>query len=69
MLLLCFSRAHLKECFEMLRQQVPNLEDHKTSNLSILRSAQKCIQVGMVSVAAFHRTVTLGVVVCSEVFK
>ncbi|KAI0222844.1 hypothetical protein LSAT2_025907 [Lamellibrachia satsuma] len=37
-------RAHLKECFEMLRQQVPNLEDHKTSNLSILRSAQRCIQ-------------------------
>lgn len=37
-------RAHLKDCFEMLRQQVPNLEDHKTSNLSILRSAQKCIQ-------------------------
>ena len=51
----------------MLRQQVPNLEDHKTSNLSILRSAQKCIQVGVVSGAAFGQTVTLGIVVCSDV--
>ncbi|KAK3751818.1 hypothetical protein QZH41_013272 [Actinostola sp. cb2023] len=37
-------RAHLKECFDILKKQVPNLEEKKTSNLNILRSALKYIQ-------------------------
>ena len=43
--LLCYRRAHLKECFDNLKQQVPNMEDKKTSNLSILRGALRYIQV------------------------
>lgn len=38
-------RAHLKECFDILKKEVPSLEDKKTSNLNILRSALKHIQV------------------------
>ncbi|XP_029191934.2 max-binding protein MNT-like [Acropora millepora] len=38
-------RAHLKECFDILKREVPSLEDKKTSNLNILRSALKHIQV------------------------
>ncbi|CAH1800732.1 unnamed protein product [Owenia fusiformis] len=39
-------RAHLKECFELLKSQIPSIEDlKKTSNLSILRGALKYIQV------------------------
>lgn len=39
-------RAHLKECFEMLKKQVPAAPDEKkTSNLSILHSAIRYIQV------------------------
>ncbi|XP_022182316.1 max-binding protein MNT-like isoform X4 [Myzus persicae] len=39
-------RAHLKECFELLKKQVPASQDEKkTSNLSILRSAIRYIQV------------------------
>jgi MAX-binding protein len=38
-------RAHLKDCFEILKKQVPNLEEKKTSNLNILRGALKHIQV------------------------
>lgn len=37
-------RAHLKECFDILKREVPSLEDKKTSNLNILRSALKHIQ-------------------------
>lgn len=37
-------RAHLKECFDVLKKEVPSLEDKKTSNLNILRSALKHIQ-------------------------
>ncbi|KAF8792167.1 Max-binding protein MNT like protein [Argiope bruennichi] len=37
-------RAHLKECFEMLKKQLPNMDDRKTSNLSILRNAIRFIQ-------------------------
>lgn len=37
-------RAHLKECFETLKRQLPNMEDRKTSNLSILRGALRYIQ-------------------------
>nr|XP_058963908.1 max dimerization protein 3-like [Pocillopora verrucosa] len=37
-------RAHLKECFDILKKEVPSLEDKKTSNLNILRSALKHIQ-------------------------
>ncbi|XP_058483302.1 MAX network transcriptional repressor b isoform X2 [Solea solea] len=37
-------RAHLKECFEMLKKNVPNVDEKKTSNLSVLRSALRYIQ-------------------------
>ncbi|KAH1003078.1 hypothetical protein HUJ05_011022 [Dendroctonus ponderosae] len=38
-------RAHLKECFDALKKQLPNNgEEKKTSNLSILHSALKYIQ-------------------------
>ncbi|XP_078682338.1 uncharacterized protein LOC144916817 [Branchiostoma floridae x Branchiostoma belcheri] len=37
-------RAHLKECFEVLKRHIPNMEDKKTSNLCILRSALRYIQ-------------------------
>ncbi|GAA6089364.1 MAX network transcriptional repressor b isoform X1 [Tachysurus ichikawai] len=38
-------RAHLKECFETLKRNVPNVDEKKTSNLSVLRSALRYIQV------------------------
>lgn len=39
-------RAHLKECFELLKKQVPAaVDEKKTSNLSILHSAIRYIQV------------------------
>lgn len=39
-------RAHLKECFELLKRQLPTTpDDKKTSNLSILGSAIRYIQV------------------------
>ncbi|XP_072285914.1 max-binding protein MNT isoform X1 [Pyxicephalus adspersus] len=37
-------RAHLKECFETLKKNIPNVDDKKTSNLSVLRSALRFIQ-------------------------
>ncbi|XP_066251784.1 max-binding protein MNT isoform X2 [Euwallacea similis] len=38
-------RAHLKECFDLLKKQLPaNGDEKKTSNLSILHSALKYIQ-------------------------
>lgn len=37
-------RAHLKECFEFLKNQIPTLEDKRTSNLSILRGSLRYIQ-------------------------
>ncbi|CAL8373265.1 unnamed protein product [Gadus morhua 'NCC'] len=37
-------RAHLKECFEMLKKNIPNVDEKKTSNLSVLRSALRYIQ-------------------------
>lgn len=40
-----FRRAHLKECFETLKKNVPNVDEKKTSNLSVLRSALRYIQV------------------------
>ncbi|XP_043219122.1 max-binding protein MNT-like isoform X2 [Amphibalanus amphitrite] len=36
-------RAHLKECFENLRRQVPVLDEKRTSNLGILRGALRYI--------------------------
>ncbi|KAF2366405.1 Myc-type basic helix-loop-helix (bHLH) domain [Trinorchestia longiramus] len=36
-------RAHLKECFDLLRRQIPNLDDKKVSNQNILKAAHKCI--------------------------
>lgn len=41
-------RAHLKECFELLKRQLPaTSDDKKTSNLSILGSAIRYIQVSL----------------------
>lgn len=37
-------RAHLKECFETLKKNIPNIDEKKTSNLSVLRSALRYIQ-------------------------
>ncbi|KAL3856833.1 hypothetical protein ACJMK2_011546 [Sinanodonta woodiana] len=37
-------RAHLKECFDMLKKQIPNMEDKRTSNLSILRGSLRYVQ-------------------------
>lgn len=37
-------RAHLKECFELLKGQLPSFEDRKISNLAILRSSLRYIQ-------------------------
>ncbi|XP_026138002.1 max-binding protein MNT [Carassius auratus] len=37
-------RAHLKECFETLKKNIPNVDEKKTSNLSVLRSALRFIQ-------------------------
>ncbi|KAG5883989.1 hypothetical protein JTB14_019971 [Gonioctena quinquepunctata] len=38
-------RAHLKECFDILKKQLPSAQDEKkTSNLSILHSALRYIQ-------------------------
>uniref|UniRef100_A0A671QRJ3 Max-binding protein MNT n=1 Tax=Sinocyclocheilus anshuiensis TaxID=1608454 RepID=A0A671QRJ3_9TELE len=37
-------RAHLKECFDTLKKHVPNVDEKKTSNLSVLRSALRYIQ-------------------------
>ncbi|XP_022255536.1 flocculation protein FLO11-like [Limulus polyphemus] len=38
-------RAHLKECFETLKKQLPNIDERKISNLSILRGALRYIQI------------------------
>lgn len=38
-------RTHLKECFETLKRNIPNVDDKKTSNLSVLRTALRYIQV------------------------
>lgn len=39
-------RAHLKECFEQLKRQLPQMQDEKkTSNLLILSNAGKHISV------------------------
>uniref|UniRef100_A0A672SRB3 Max-binding protein MNT n=1 Tax=Sinocyclocheilus grahami TaxID=75366 RepID=A0A672SRB3_SINGR len=50
-------RAHLKECFETLKKNIPHVDEKKTSNLSVLRSALRYIQP-----AAFrHRTCGIGI--------
>lgn len=39
-------RAHLKECFELVKKQLPpSQDDKKASNLNILHSAIRFIQV------------------------
>ena len=38
-------RAHLKECFELLKKQLPSQDEKKSSNLSILHAAIRHIQV------------------------
>lgn len=41
-------RAHLKECFELLKSQVPAIQDEKKpSNLTILRTAIRYVQVSI----------------------
>lgn len=47
--LLFVRRAHLKECFETLKKNIPNVDEKKTSNLSVLRSALRYIQVSCYS--------------------
>nr|XP_033337808.1 putative uncharacterized protein DDB_G0282129 isoform X1 [Megalopta genalis] len=37
-------RAHLKECFELLKRQLPQQDEKKSSNLSILHAAIRHIQ-------------------------
>ncbi|KAK3084293.1 hypothetical protein FSP39_011159 [Pinctada imbricata] len=37
-------RAHLKECFDFLKKQIPTLEDKRSSNLGILRGSIRYIQ-------------------------
>ncbi|KAM6946055.1 max-binding protein MNT-like [Aplochiton taeniatus] len=37
-------RAHLKECFDTLKKNIPNVDEKKSSNLSVLRSALRYIQ-------------------------
>ncbi|KAM9451936.1 max-binding protein MNT-like isoform 2-T2 [Salvelinus alpinus] len=37
-------RAHLKDCFDTLKKNIPNADEKKTSNLSVLRSALRYIQ-------------------------
>ncbi|KAJ7995647.1 hypothetical protein DPEC_G00246750 [Dallia pectoralis] len=37
-------RAHLKECFDSLKKNIPNADEKKSSNLSVLRSALRYIQ-------------------------
>ena len=43
----------MKTCFEQLKAVIPNLEDRKSSNLSILRLAIRHIQVSFI--ATFDR--------------
>lgn len=44
-------RAHLKECFELLKSQVPAIQDEKKpSNLTILRTAIRYVQVKLLFV-------------------
>ncbi|WAR01547.1 MNT-like protein [Mya arenaria] len=38
-------RAHLKECFDFLKKNVPSLEEKRTSNLGILRCSLRYIQL------------------------
>lgn len=45
MIILFYRRAHLKECFDILKKQIPTLEDKRTSNLCILRGSIRYIQV------------------------
>lgn len=62
-------RAHLKECFELLKRQLPSQDEKKSSNLSILHAANKYIQASFnllreihnlerVSISFFHSVVT-----------
>lgn len=38
-------RAHLKDCFEQLKKELPYQDEKKTSNLSILGNAFRTVQV------------------------
>jgi hypothetical protein len=49
-----FRRAQLKECYDDLRRQLPNISDsRKVSNLIVLRNAHKYIQVSKVLIDPF----------------
>ena len=45
-----FRRAQLKACYETLKNEIPTLEDKRTSNLNILKSAFRYIQVSWYSI-------------------
>lgn len=60
-------RAHLKECFEMLKRQLPTCqEEKKCSNLSILHAAIRYIQVGPPKEQHFPKKIMLGKELCSR---
>jgi MAX-binding protein len=40
-----FRRAHLKDCFDSLKAEVPRQRDRKITNLQVLNLAIKYIQV------------------------
>lgn len=49
-------RAHLKECFEQLKRQLPQMqEEKKTSNLLILSNASKYISVSIAYTIDMHK--------------
>lgn len=57
-------RAHLKECFEALKKQLPITPDEKkTSNLSILGAAIRHIQVNINCNALFNQTYAVAIAV------
>lgn len=61
-------RAHLKECFELLKRQLPSQDEKKSSNLSILHAAIRYIQVCevMLSPSRYHRVSTLAKVIKTQ---
>lgn len=62
-------RAHLKECFETLKKNIPNIDEKKTSNLSVLRSALRYIQVREEAPHGSHELVLVFIVGQVCVFK
>lgn len=45
---LCFRRAHLRDCLELLKELVPSPPEHqKATTLALLQSAQQYIEVNI----------------------